>query len=234
MLFREGRFCIRTAVLVVLFSLCLNVGVHAAHRMILQQGIAREVLRFHILADSDTKEDQELKYRVRDAVIAWLSENETGNSETEKNKTEKLQTYNKIKNTEGKEESGTAEDEKERTERFLASHLTELEAVANAVLEESGAAYRAHAEIVSCYFPERTYGAYTFPAGWYEALRMRLGEAKGQNWWCVLFPRLCFADCLHGVMEDGEVRKLEEALTVEEYEALLKKPEKWKLSFRWF
>lgn len=220
MLFKNEKICWRTVLLVLAFALCLNLGVSAAHRTILQQGIAEEVLRFHVLADSDSEEDQAVKYEVRDAVIAWIAE------KMEQNKSYiKLQTQDMNKNK---------PDDKEMTAEFLSEHLTEIEQVADEVLAADEMPYRASAELIRCYFPDRTYDGYTFPAGWYDALRIRLGEAKGQNWWCVLYPRLCFSDCLHGVVEDEEMEKLEKTLTVEEYETLLEEPSEWKISFRWF
>ncbi len=74
MLWKEGKFCIRTAAVLLLFAFCLNLGVHAAHRTILQQEIAQEVLRVHVVANSDRREDQQVKYLVRDAVLAWMQE----------------------------------------------------------------------------------------------------------------------------------------------------------------
>lgn len=184
-------------------SLVLNIVVFAAHRSVLQQGIAESVLRFHVLANSDSEEDQKVKYMVRDQVLSWLSEQ-------------------------------MGECGKEEEMEFLSGHLTEIEQVADQVLVENGFSYRSEARLEDCYFPERTYGDCTFPAGWYEALRICLGEAKGHNWWCVLYPRLCFSDCLHAVVEEDQMEELEKVLTVEEYESLLGDPKQWRFSFRWF
>jgi stage II sporulation protein R len=193
------RLIVPTAVL----WFALYLGVAAAHQEMVQQGIAREVLRFHVLANSDSEEDQAVKYLVRDAVLDWLSEN--------------------------MDDAG-----KDEEEQFLAVHLADLEAKADAVLMEQGCSYRAKAELRRCYFPDRTYGTCTFPAGWYEALRIRLGEAQGQNWWCVLYPSLCFSDCLHAVVAEEDLDKIKSVLTAEEYETLLRSPDQWKFTFRWF
>lgn len=206
MLLKLGKLLRKWSVTVGNTLLCaflLNLGVSAAHQSLLQRGIAEEVLRFHVLANSDSEEDQNIKYLVRDAVIAWLSD------EMEvKDKDSELQ--------------------------FLSEHLSQIEQIANQVLSGSGVSYRAQATIENCYFPDRTYGDYTFPAGWYDALCICLGEAKGQNWWCVLYPSLCFSDCLHAVVDEEELADLEEVLTVEEYESLLREPKKWKITSRWF
>ena len=186
------------------FSLILNLGAAAAHRIILQQGIAKEVLRFHILANSDGDEDQKIKLAVRNRVLAWISEN------------------------------GGDISDREEMESFLEKHLTGLEKTADGVLESYGVPYRSSAAMETCYFPERTYGECTFPAGWYKALRICLGEAQGKNWWCVLYPKLCFSDCLCGKTDEKEMQQLEEVLTVEEYESLLHHPDQWTIAFRWF
>ncbi|MCD8104686.1 MAG: stage II sporulation protein R [Lachnospiraceae bacterium] len=205
------RMPIGTLVLVLLLSVFLNTAAAAAHHLALQQGLAEEVVRFHILANSDSEEDQAVKYLVRDAVLQWISD-EWGDTQN------------------------TADARADRTEtlHFLSENLPQIEDVANTILEEQNLPYRAEAEICQSYFPDRTYGGCTFPAGWYEALRIRLGEAKGQNWWCLLYPALCFSDCFHAVMEEDALTSLEETLTVEEYEALLGTPSQWKISFRWF
>lgn len=191
------------ALMALLCSLLLNFAASAAHYSLLQRGIAESVLRFHVLANSDSEADQNVKYMVRDEVLDWLSEQ-------------------------------IGECGKEEEQQFLLGHLTEIEQVADRVLEQQGFSYRSEVKLEDCYFPERTYGDCTFPAGWYEALRICLGEAKGQNWWCVLYPRLCFSDCLHAVVEEEQLQELEEVLTVEEYESLLRDPKQWKFSFRWF
>ena len=197
----------RTIICVLVCALALNPGVSAAQRAILQQGIAEEVLRFHVLANSDSDEDQAVKLLVRDAVLEWTRE-ELALLEGETTKKSEL--------------------------RFLSEHLAGIEEVANRVLKEQGLPYRAHASVENCYFPARSYGSCTFPAGWYDALRVSLGEAKGHNWWCVFYPGLCFSDCLHAVVDRDELADLKEVLTVEEYESLLRKPKKWKIAFRWF
>ncbi len=202
-----------TIICVLVCALVLNLGVSAAHRTFLQQGIAEEVLRFHVLANSDSEEDQSVKLLVRDAVLEWIKN---------------------VKQGEGQAEQKDTDSGKESELRFLSEHLSGIEETANRVLEEQGMPYRAQASVENCYFPERTYGNCTFPAGWYDALRIRLGAAKGHNWWCVLYPSLCFSDCLHAVVDDGELADLKEVLTVEEYESLLRKPKKWKIAFRWF
>lgn len=201
-----------TAAMIMLFvSFTLRFSVSAAHKVLLQQGIAEEVLRFHVLANSDSREDQEMKLLVRDQAVAWMEE------------TVAL----------AEQEAGR-ELNREEVAALMEEQLPALEEKANRILQDQGAAYQAKVSLEECYFPKRTYGTCTFPSGWYQALRLCLGEARGKNWWCVLYPKLCFTDSLHAVMPEEELEKLKEVLTAEEYESLFESPEEWKISFRWF
>ena len=119
-----------------------------------------QVFRLHILANSDSQEDQAVKLKVRDAVIDALGEMDGA-------------------------------QDRAQAEAYITAHQAELIAVANQVLAENGFDYTASAEIGTFAFPEKTYNDVTFLAGDYRALRIRLGQAQGQNWWCVLFPPLC-------------------------------------------
>lgn len=182
----------------------------------LQQGIAEEVLRFHVLANSDSESDQKIKLEVRDGILEWIQVHY-------ESKTERKVSKDKF-----------AKDDKVKMMRFLEENQEEIVKEANRILKLAGVSYHAQAEMEQCYFPVRTYGVCTFPAGWYDAFRICLGKAEGKNWWCVLYPRLCFSDYLHVVAQEDALLQLEDVLTVEEYEWILRKPEKWKIAFRWF
>ena len=123
-----------------------------------------EPFRLHILANSDSYADQQVKLKVRDAILEQTAEDFDG---------------------------VFAESD---AEIFAAEHMEELIKTANAVLAENGFDYTASAEIGGFAFPERTYGERIYPAGEYRALRITLGEGKGHNWWCVLYPPLCVTD----------------------------------------
>lgn len=224
-IFDRRRRAVRTGIMAFAVCMLIYMSVCAGESALLQQKIAAEVLRFHVLANSDSRQDQAVKYQVRDAVLTWLEEEleQTAQAKTAADTEDMYYSENAKEN-----------DSRKKTMQVIEAHLREIEAAADRILEKAGMDYRASAEVTRCYFPERTYGSCTFAAGWYDALRIRLGKAKGQNWWCVLYPRLCFQDCLHAVVEEEQLRELEEVLTVEEYESLLEKPQKWKVGFRWF
>ena len=125
--------------------------------------VSDEYIRIHIRADSDEAEAQAVKYEVRDAIVEWLA-------------------------------PVVAECESfEEAERRLRDSADELSRVGTGVLEERGLSYSASAQIRREYFPLRVYGEYTLPEGEYLALIVELGNAGGQNWWCVIYPPLCFA-----------------------------------------
>lgn len=168
----------------------------------MQQHLAQEVLRFHVLANSDSKEDQALKMKVKEQVMGLLAQEMT-------------------------EEMNVAE-----TTEWMRRHANEIETSAQQIVLENGYDYPVSAAVTTCYFPEKTYGDVTFPAGNYEALRIEIGAAKGHNWWCVLYPGLCFMDATNAVVPESGKQKLQSVLTEEEYAQVTGTTEfhiKWKL-----
>ncbi|MDO5422301.1 MAG: stage II sporulation protein R [Eubacteriales bacterium] len=167
--------------------------------------LTASVLRFHVIANSDEEEDQELKKKVRDAVIAQL-------------------------------EPLLAEaEELADTEDVIAEHLEEIRGTAETVVAQEGYAYEVNAYLTDCYFPEKVYGDSVFPAGRYKALRITIGEAKGQNWWCLLFPEVSFADCVRGIFPEEQKEALKNLLTEEEYERVFSwEDRELKICTKWF
>ena len=174
-----------------------------------QRGLADEVFRFHVLANSDSDEDQRVKLEVRDAVISYMKSEMS-------------------KDSDGQESVSSSARE---TKRWSKEHLPELVRVADEVLEREGMDYRAQAQVTKCEFPKKRYGDVTFPKGKYEALRITLGEAVGHNWWCVLYPNLCFLDATYAVVSDDGKEELKHVLTDDEYEMITDDKE---LKVKWF
>ena len=123
--------------------------------------LADKVVRLHILANSDSEDDQALKLRVRDRVLERA--------------------------TELLEQTG---DRREAAD-VLQSHLPELERIAAEEISDCGYEYDVTAEVANTMFPTKEYDGFTLPAGEYLALRIIIGEGNGHNWWCVVFPPLC-------------------------------------------
>lgn len=148
------------AVTLILVSLFLFVGLFPVHG---EEKIYDSVVRLHVLANSDSEEDQALKLEVRDAILeitAPLLETCTGRDEAES---------------------------------ILRDHLQELTEAAQAVIERAGHDDPVSISFDNEEYPERTYDSFCFPAGTYLSLRVLIGNAEGHNWWCCLFPPICRA-----------------------------------------
>lgn len=161
--------------------------VDAAAQADMQAHLAQEVLRFHVLANSDSDEDQALKLKVRDAVLEFLEENMP------------------------------EMEDAAMTAAWMRTNIDAIEEVSRETVASEGAAYPVNAAVTTCWFPDKSYGDVTFPAGNYEALRIEIGAAEGHNWWCVLYPGLCFLDTTNAVVPDEGKQKLKNVLTEEEY-----------------
>lgn len=133
-----------------------------------KQKIQDNLLRLHVIANSDSPEDQSIKLQVRDAI------------------TQKLESAMlKIKDIDS-------------AKAYIQENLDELQKVANDVLTEAGNKCRAVVTLAKSAFPQREYDTFSLPAGVYESLRVTIGNGEGQNWWCVVFPSLCVSATTDG------------------------------------
>lgn len=148
----------------LLLSAAFWLGTVASDREVLSENL----IRLHVVADSDSPEDQRIKLQVRDAITAKL---ETVMEQI---------------------------PDMESAKAYLQEHLPELEQAANAVLEAAGDGCRAVVTFAKEAFPTREYDTFTLPAGIYESLRVTIGSGEGQNWWCVVFPSLCVSATTDG------------------------------------
>ena len=105
----------------------------------------------------------------------------------------------------------------DETKDWMRRHTDELEETARQTILAENRDYTVSAAVTTCYFPDKTYGDVTFPAGNYEALRIEIGAAKGHNWWCVLYPNLCFTDATNAVVPEEGKEELKNVLTEDEY-----------------
>lgn len=154
------------------------------------EDLSQQVLRFHVLADSDSAGDQEVKMKVKEAVIEYL------------------------------QESMPEDKSLQGTRQFVKEHLEDIETVAGQTVLEAGSNDTVTARLEMASFPEKTYGDVTFPEGKYEALRILIGSGKGHNWWCCLYPNLCFTDAVHAKVVPEDKRKLEEILDEDAYDMI--------------
>jgi stage II sporulation protein R len=158
------------------------------------EGFKDEIIRFHVRANSDMEEDQALKLKVRDKILEEMGD------ELEHSKS-----------------IG-------ETRNIITDNLHNIKDISEEVIAKEGKDYSVDVFLGKDYFPTRKYGNITFPSGEYETLLVTIGEGAGQNWWCVMFPPLCFVDITHSVSYNLE-KDLSEVLTEEEIDLLLSNKE---------
>ena len=150
------------------------------------------VFRLHVIANSDSKEDQELKYKVRDALIEYMN--------------------NLCLDI----------DSKNDALEIVKNHLNDFKQIAENTIVENGFDYSVDVEIGNFSFPTKDYGDITLPSGYYDALRIKIGNASGKNWWCVMFPPLCFVNVSSGIVPDDSKELMKQELNDEEYSIITK------------
>ncbi len=163
--------------------------------------ISNSVFRLHVIANSDSEEDQNLKYKVRDNLLKHMKELCCDC----KNKDEAI--------------------------KIVKEHLEEFKQIALQTINDNGYSYNININIGNFEFPTKEYGDISLPAGFYDALKVEIGEAKGQNWWCVMFPPLCFIDVTSGVVPEESKKQLENDLSEEEF-ALVSEDSDIKIQFK--
>lgn len=153
-----------------------------------QKTISDKIIRFHVIANSDTTEDQALKLKVRDEILNYISP--------------------KLKDSKDIQES----------RKILEENNEVLKEIARKVIKENGYKYEVVTMLSHENFPVKSYANITLPQGNYEAYRIIIGSGEGHNWWCVMFPPLCFTDITKGEVAYKETEKeMKQVLTSEEY-----------------
>ncbi|NEW08918.1 stage II sporulation protein R [Paenibacillus sp. SYP-B3998] len=157
--------------LLVAFALIVMIACWDSNRInaaVVSPSIPKESIRLRILANSDSVQDQALKREIRDAIIARMQEWVVGPHTLDEARV------------------------------VVNVHLPELRVLVGEMIQERGYSYSHTVELGKVPFPTKMYGNEVYPAGDYEALRVTIGSGEGQNWWCVLFPPLCFVDSVSG------------------------------------
>ena len=150
-----------------------------------------DFIRFHVIAHSNSEEDQNLKLKVRDGILAKIN-SELVQEAMARHHMEQTAELAVARSEDGAEgEADKAGLNLEESRQYIRDHLQEIEETAERIIRENGYDYTAKADLGVKWIPEKTYGQVTFPAGNYEALNITIGSGKGENWWCVLFPPLC-------------------------------------------
>ena len=191
------RFILVSALLILYVCISAVSYTHAV-----TTDIADSVFRLHVIANSDSAEDQNLKYIVRDKVIEYMSSISQNASS------------------------------KEDVIEIAKANLDKIQAIASQTIRENGYTYSVNVEVGNFSFPSKRYGDITLPPGYYDALRIKIGEAEGQNWWCVMFPPLCFVDVTSGVVPDESKEIMKENLSKEEFDLISKNSNEVKVKFK--
>lgn len=180
--------------LILIFLLFLYITISAiSYVNAVSNNISDSVFRLHVIANSDSEEDQNLKYKVRDNLIEYMNTL----CSTAKTKEEAISIAN--------------------------MHLNDFTKIAEDTIKENGFSYPVKVEIGNFSFPTKNYGDVSIPAGYYDALRVNIGNSKGQNWWCVMFPPLCFVNISTGIVPDESKQLLKEELDDEEFSIITNK-----------
>lgn len=175
-------FIIPMVLTVLIFNGCQSIEINTKESSLEltelnYDDIKDKLIRFHVIANSDTDEDQNLKLKVRDKVVEALSE--------------KLSNVNSL----------------EEAENVLEENIDYVNEIAKEVIEENNYTYEVTTMLSYENFPDKVYGDCVFPQGNYEAFRVIIGEGKGQNWWCVMFPSLCFVDESKNSVDSSDLKE---------------------------
>lgn len=164
--------------------------------------ISDSIFRLHVIANSNLPEDQNLKYKVRDNILEYM--NSITNNATSK----------------------------EEIIKVISSHLDDFKNIAQNTVYDNGYNYNVTVELGNFNFPTKTYGDISFPPGFYNALRIKIGTAQGKNWWCVMFPPLCFVDVTSGIVPEESKEILDSKLSEDEYELISENSSEAKVKFK--
>lgn len=194
-------------ILRIIFSLSLLLSLYiliSAHNYAnaVSNDLSTAVFRLHVIANSDSSEDQSLKLKVRDNLLEYMN---SISSEC-KTKTEAI--------------------------KLAEENIAIFKQIAQKTVMENGYNYPINISIGNFYFPTKFYGDISLPSGYYDALKVEIGEAKGKNWWCVMFPSLCFIDINSGVVDDDAKENLKENLNSESYSVISSTSPELKFKFK--
>lgn len=166
------------------------------------KNISDSVFRLHVIANSDSDEDQALKLKVRDKLLEYMN--------------------SLCANTSSKEDAM----------RIANEHIDDFSKIVKDVISENGYDYDVEISVGECDFPTKNYGDVSLPAGIYDALRVKIGSANGHNWWCVMFPPLCFVDVSSGIVPEESKELLEDTMSDEEFDLITESDNNSEMNFK--
>ena len=184
-----------TYIILILITTLLIYNHHSKstkdNSLIMQKNIASKIIRFHVIGNSNSEYDQNLKLSIKNAIIHKLKPI--------------LENVYDI----------------DSARKLIHKNLPLINQIAQNELIRQHSSYSAKAPMSTRFFPIKQYGDMTLPEGDYESVCVELGKAKGKNWWCVLYPSLCFIDCTYSVLPYDSKEKLQHSLTSAEYNYIM-------------
>lgn len=192
MLHNKFYFKSLVVVLVFIFGIASWTNYKNQETISAKDTLSKSAIRFHVLANSDSTLDQQLKMQVKNAVVNYIY-----------TQTKDFKTLEEAKN-------------------FISANDKTIMQVGANVIKSMGYSYTLTSRFGKETFPVKTYGDVTFPAGEYTSYTLSIGKGKGHNWWCVLYPPLCFVDASTGIVPDSSKERLQESLSRQEYQAVIK------------
>lgn len=173
---------------VITVSICISLGYcFSSYSNTVNSSLSDNLIRLHVVANSDSPEDQALKRDVRDVILEYMKQNLSDSKSIEE------------------------------TRLIINKNMKTIEQLAKDEIKRQKKVYDVKVSLGNYPFPIKMYGDITLPSGYYQALKVNIGKAEGANWWCVLFPPLCFVDATHGTVPDSVKQDLKNVLSEEEY-----------------
>ena len=187
-------------ILIILFFIYIFLSAKSYSSFVFDN-LSNEVLRLHIVANSNSAEDQYLKLKIRDNILNYLN----NYSNNFKNKNDVIS--------------------------FINTHNNEISDIINSTILESGYNYCYSFQIDNCYFPTKNYGNITFPLGNYDCLNIKIGNANGENWWCVMFPPVCI-NTSSVIVDESSQNILKDSINNESFSIVTSESTDYKIKFK--
>ena len=185
----------------ILFSLFLFINMKN-YATTVSNNLENNIFRLHIIANSNSTQDQDLKLKIRDVVIEYINK-------TQENLNSKQEIINNI-----------------------TYNLPTIQKLVEETIKKYNFDYNVSVEIGNFYFPTKHYGNISLPAGMYGSIKIKIGSANGENWWCSLFPPLCFTNISTGIIDETTKNDLKETLENEEFSIITNTSSKYKFKFK--
>ena len=201
---KDNRSITKSSIVLLMGLVLVVIGLTMAisYSGVTTNALADKIIRFHVVANSDSTQDQLLKQQAKDEIIAYM---------------EPL-----LKDSTSIEE----------TRYIIKESLPAIKEVAEEVVDKWEKDYEVYVALDEASFPTKSYGDVVLPAGKYEACRVVIGEGKGENWWCVMFPPLCYLDASTGVVPLEGKEQLEQQLNTEQYNLITSKDKPYQIRFK--